>query len=653
MGMPSRLQSRVLLIGWDAADWKLLQPLMEAGALPHVSGLVERGVMGKMATMPPPLSPLLWTTVATGVTPDLHGILGFLEPDEATGGVRPVSSGSRKVKALWNMLHHRERRSVVVNWFASHPAEPIRGAMVSDAFAKSGAARPVPHGSVHPRELTGELARLRIGPEHLSGPDLALFIPGLKGINLGRDSRPAALAGFLAENITAHAAATWLMEHEDWDFFAVFYDLIDHAGHLFMPFHPPAVDTRSPGDAEAYKDVMAGVCRYLDAMLGRLLQLAGPETTVVLLSDHGMHTDHLRPRANARYKVETPALMHRSHGIFCMAGPGVRRDELIHGVELVDVAPTLLGVLGLPVGEDMPGRVLAEAFEQPPKPNFIASWEKVEGDSGRTMAAEDDAWDSAQAMLQLAELGYIDPPGEASVTANQKLRQAVQNHNDFNLARVYLSQHRPAEALALLERLVREAPEELAYQLHLAQCYYELGRREDCRARAEAVMQADGDRPAAGLILANLHIAEGRLEEGLALLARAQQGRWPSPAIRCQIGAVYAQQQRWEEAAAAFEAVLDLDRDFAPAWSGLARARLAQRRHGEAADAALEAVCLQFSLAEAHATLGMALAALGVRQRAAQAFATCLALRPGMAQAQAGLAALQRADDIAGRAPGD
>jgi predicted AlkP superfamily phosphohydrolase/phosphomutase len=141
--MGERIARRVALIGWDAADWKLIHPLLDQGLMPNLQRLVERGSMGNIATLDPCVSPMLWTSLATGKTADRHGIAGFVEPNPATGGLRPVLSTSRRVKALWNILHLSGMRSLVVNWFASYPAEQVRGAYVSDCFRQATA----PHGA--------------------------------------------------------------------------------------------------------------------------------------------------------------------------------------------------------------------------------------------------------------------------------------------------------------------------------------------------------------------------------------------------------------------------------------------------------------------------------------------------------------------------
>src|SRR5438552_392008 len=102
--MSARLASKVLVVGWGAADWKLITPLLEAGQLPALEGLLNRGVMGDLAGPAPAIPALLWTSLATGTRADRHGVLGPVEPDPITGGLRPTVGTSRRVKAVWNVL---------------------------------------------------------------------------------------------------------------------------------------------------------------------------------------------------------------------------------------------------------------------------------------------------------------------------------------------------------------------------------------------------------------------------------------------------------------------------------------------------------------------------------------------------------------------
>jgi len=179
--MSAPLAKKVLLIGWDAADWKIITPLLDQGLMPTLDGFINHGVMGNIATLQPILSPMLWNSIATGKRASKHGIHGFMEPDTQTGGVRPVSSTSRKVKALWNILTQRGYKTHVLGWFAGHPAEPINGISVSDLFPHAVAPLdkpwPLPEGAVHPASLRDTFAKLRMHPAEVTEAAILPWIP--------------------------------------------------------------------------------------------------------------------------------------------------------------------------------------------------------------------------------------------------------------------------------------------------------------------------------------------------------------------------------------------------------------------------------------------------------------------------------------------
>jgi predicted AlkP superfamily phosphohydrolase/phosphomutase len=109
-------KNKVVVVGWDSADWKIIDKLMANGLMPAIKSIVDNGVRGKLATLDPPLSPMLWTSMATGKRPYDHGVLGFVEPD-GNGGIRSVSSHSRKVKAIWNIFTMEGIKSNIVGWW--------------------------------------------------------------------------------------------------------------------------------------------------------------------------------------------------------------------------------------------------------------------------------------------------------------------------------------------------------------------------------------------------------------------------------------------------------------------------------------------------------------------------------------------------------
>ena len=686
--MPEPLAKKVLLIGWDAADWKVINPLVDQGLMPTLDDFINHGVMGNLATLRPILSPMLWNSIATGKRPNKHGIHGFMEPDTQNGGIRPVSSTSRKVKALWNILTQRGFKTNVLGWFAGHPAEPINGISVSDLYPYATAPQdqpwPLPPGAVYPESLRDTFAELRMHPADVTEAAILPWIPRAAEVDQEKDKGLMSFAKILAENCSIHNAATWILQNEPWDFMAVYYNGIDHFCHGFMHYHPPRMEGVPEDRFEIYKNVVNGAYRFHDMMLQTLLDLAGPDATVLLVSDHGFHSDHLRPRGIPA-EPAGPAVQHRPFGIFCMKGPHVQQDERIYGATLLDVTPTILTLFGLPVGSDMDGRVLVQAFEEPPEITRIPSWEQEPGECG--MHPSDLRMDpaAAQAVLQqFVALGYIQPPSEDQSKA---VASAVREAN-YNLARDYLDCGRPDDALPLLEDLAKNDPKQTRFQMHLAQCYLALSRREAAKQILESLIAADlnppeaadakseqpaaapeatppqmatpeapaaetttpeaatpqdkqpNPRPWADLLMGVIHFEEGNMEAALASLLKAEQSDPRLPNLHLRIGETYLRQKRTDDAGRAFQQALDIDGDSPEAHLGLAMVRLRQRQDEEAAEQALLAVGLQHFLPLGHFYLGVALARLGHRQRAMLAFETCLSMLPGLVAAHRWLAAL-------------
>ena len=256
------MNRRLLLIGWDAADWKIISPLVDAGRMPHLESLIARGVMGNLSTIYPVLSPMLWTSIATGKRAWKHGIHGFIEPRPDGMGVQPISGSSRETKAIWNILNQEGKQCHVIGWWPSHPVEPLNGVAVSNLFqrAPSGLNDPWPmqQGTVHPPRLAPSLAELRIHPWEIEGDQLLPFVPRAAEVDQQQDSRLMAVAKTLAECSSVHAAALSVINSEPWDFMAVYYDAIDHFCHGFMKYHPPRLDWIPEDDFEVLSRGSAG-----------------------------------------------------------------------------------------------------------------------------------------------------------------------------------------------------------------------------------------------------------------------------------------------------------------------------------------------------------------------------------------------------------
>ena len=472
-------KKRVMLIGWDAADWKVIHELIDQNMLPNINGMIETGAMGNLRTLSPVLSPMLWTSIATGKRPFKHGIYGFTEPTPDGKSVQPMTNVSRRCKAVWNILNQNDMKSLVVGWWPSHPAEPINGVMVSDFFHKApkkpGEPWKLMPGCIHPKSMTERIAEFRIHPMEMRAEHVLPFVPKANEVDQNLDPRLSMVMKMLAECTTIHATATDLLEDGEWDFAAIYYDAIDHFCHGFMKYRAPRQDHIPERDFELYKDVVTSAYVYHDMMLGRLMELGGEDTTYILMSDHGFHPDHLRPRSLPT-EPAGPALEHRDYGIFIAKGPGIKQDTLIHGANLLDVTPTILSIYGLPIGEDMDGQPLLDIFEKAPEISTIASWEDCPGVDGQHPADMAlDPGDSKEALDQLVALGYIDAPDEDSGKAVADCQREL----DYNLARSYMDAGMHGEGIPLLLNLYKNYPLEFRFGIQLANCLRAMGRVND------------------------------------------------------------------------------------------------------------------------------------------------------------------------------
>jgi predicted AlkP superfamily phosphohydrolase/phosphomutase/tetratricopeptide (TPR) repeat protein len=642
--MGTRLAEKVLLIGWDAADWQVIDRLIEEGKMPALASLIDGGVMGNLSTLRPMLSPMLWNSICTGKRADKHGIHGFIEPNPDNTGIRAVSSTSRKTKAVWNILSQSGLRCHVVGWYASHPAEPINGVCVSERFPHmredADELPAVPTQSVHPPEMAEALAELRVRPKQIGPYHLAPFVPTLGQIPPDETPPITGMQKMLAKCATIHAVATELVEHHPWDFAAVYFETIDHFCHAFMKYHPPRMDHIDATKFERYKGCVEGIYRFHDMMLERMLQLAGDDATVMIVSDHGFLNDHLRP-VERDGMVAGPEAWHRAHGVFVLKGPHVRKDERVYGASILDVTPTVLTLFGLPIGADMDGKALVQSFEsaEAVEVERVESWDAQSGphDPGaHPPEMQVDPFEEQAALQQLVELGYVAAPDENAEKAMKVARTEAQ----FNLAASHIDAAQYGKAAALLEALHAQSPDEPRFRGLLAEAYFQLGRLADVRRLLGVVADAPNRTAQMNLLLGTLEFAEGNTDAALRYFREAEQAKLRLPSVHIRLGEVYLKQRHWEDAERAFRLALEIDPENAMASYGLGDAVLHLGRAEEAVEHTLRAVGLMHYFPRAHYQLGVALVKLGWLERAAQAFKTAVGLRPGFVRAHRYLTAV-------------
>jgi len=256
---PSRRPT--VLVGVDGASWVAIEDLWAQGRLPNLRALADRGATSKLKPVAD-ISPVIWTSMVTGVKPKTHGIEDFLLPTDH--GDIPVSSSVRRVPALWNMLSSADKRVAVLGWWASWPAEPVSGIVVSDR-----ALRGVEHG-LYPKSLAPRFQEIA---DRFPRPTE----PGLQAEIARQDS----ILGELARQLVS----------EDFDLILVYLRSPDVVSHPYWKyFLPPEDEKISQEKVERFGELVPAAYEDFDRILGQIVDAAPRDTNFFVVSDHGFTT---------------------------------------------------------------------------------------------------------------------------------------------------------------------------------------------------------------------------------------------------------------------------------------------------------------------------------------------------------------------------
>ncbi len=623
-------KNKTLLIGWDAADWDIIWPLIAQGKMPALKKLIENGVYGNMSTMNPPYSPMLWTTVATGKTPDKHGVLGFIEVTPDAKSVRPVTTTSRKTRALWNIFHNKGLKSNLVGWWPSFPAEPINGTIISDRFQKTSRdpkkQTPMSEFAIHPWSEKDNFKDLRMFPFEITEAHLYPFVPRAHDVDQENHKGLSAIAKMVSENASVHNAATRLLRTSDWDFMAVYYDLIDHFCHSFMKYHPPRPPSVDENNYNIFKEAVTGAYMYQDMMLERKLQLIDKDTTVIVMSDHGFESGSKRILDMPKLQA-APSLEHRQFGMFVASGPNIKKNEKVFGMGLIDVAPTILHHYGMPIGRDMDGKVILDIFKETTEPTYIDSWDKEPGDFGDLNHSEEaDALSDEDTMQQLIELGYVEKLDEKFEVAIKKTRVDLKH----NLARVFMGKKDFAPAKQhLIELLEEKDPIDLA-PFYMDLISISLKEKEFVKANEYLEKIKDSNTEVKydlDFIEAEILAEMGRPKEAFKILKKAHEAN-KSGQILYRLGKLKYQMGELEEARDFLEEALEKEPEKSVMHATMAEVLIQLEEYEEAAEYALTSIELVKYYPKAHYLLGQALEGMGDLENAKIAFEMAAALKP-------------------------
>ena len=437
-----RSRTPLFVFAIDGLEWRVLKPLLEAGKLPAIAGLMERGSYGYLSSMQPTFSAVIWTSIATGKRPEKHGIRHFVYEESVNGKreFRYYTSGHRLTKAMWNILSDRGLVNHTIGWWMTYPAEQVKGSMVSQtnttgvlknpqvALWKGSLIKGV-EGQVYPPERQTRVMDLLAEVDaDLDSIETAIFgTPPNPVDDFSRMMWDQTEWAFRADATYVRVARDIIDTQGKFDVFSLYLGGTDVAAHRFWRYAFPGQFAHPPDDKqiENFGRVIEDHYVYVDRVIGDMLRLV-PEAAAIVLSDHGMHSENV----DNDFSIDDPPLQTTSAhhldaapGVIIAAGGPFKKTDtgwrpaselditaLPRLGSVLDVLPTILAFEGIPVGEDMDGRPMASILDpakiDAAKIGRVPTHDDAEWLAGQTARIR-HAVDERERIEQLRSLGYI------------------------------------------------------------------------------------------------------------------------------------------------------------------------------------------------------------------------------------------------------
>jgi len=256
----------MLILGLDGLNWEILEPMLEAGVMPHLARLRQEGAWGPLTSVVPTQSATAWASFITGQNPARHGVLDFVVR-QADGTYRHAKPNP--AATLWHYLGRGGLRVGVLNFPVTYPPDPVNGFLVSGMLSPTGQT------FTHPPAL---------------GPELLAEVPSYR-LDLEwqlYNNQAGALLDDLVEMTRQRArAARYLRDRYEPDCLAVAFVGPDRLQHTLWRHLDPGHPHHDPAEAGVLAPAIHGFYATLDEAVGQLVAEAGRETTVIVLSDHG------------------------------------------------------------------------------------------------------------------------------------------------------------------------------------------------------------------------------------------------------------------------------------------------------------------------------------------------------------------------------
>ncbi len=395
---------RVILVGVDGLGPAQVEEGIARGPLAAFGRLARRGAAGPLATLRPTEGPPIWTSIVTGCLPRDHGIKSFstyrilasprsfeLLPKGALVGLlertglvsrRPVTSASRRRRALWDALNAFGIPTGMVRLWGTHPTERVQGFMLSPYFHLLRDDPTRAATTLFPPDLWKEVLARTVRPPEVDPSLLQEFVD-----DPARDGawRRPLVDEALAPDLTYHRAGALLRSVYDPAFFATHVNGLDVAGHAFFRYaHPDRFGDVRPADVRRFGRALDRYQALVGQWVGELAQGLRPGEVLLVVSGFGMEPVSLGRRLLGGLLGGGEASGTHAgapDGYLLAVGDGIQPEVHLEGASVLDIAPTILYLFGLPVARDMEGRVLTEIvsadFARRHAVTFIPSYESL------------------------------------------------------------------------------------------------------------------------------------------------------------------------------------------------------------------------------------------------------------------------------------
>jgi len=414
------LKEKIIIIGIDGADPDVIRELIANRDIPNLEFLIKNGCFGihnPKEDLHSLWSPVIWTSVATGRSPEYHGINSELCEDlYDNSAIFFALSKYRKVPALWDIFSQYGKQVAIINWWVTFPASKVKGCMVTsfafnifkdiaEIFLKKNNVTTKLNfknlkGFTYPQNLLYDLKEIIHNPHYENEMDIKLkqiskklsdvlisdktevevFDPQPKSAKVFYKLKD--LAAFYELDKEVLAITEHLLNRTTSPDLVMTYFLgVDTFSHIFWyyrckDFLDCYQKEKQPFYNKNYCHLVNNYYKIIDAYIGKILKFSNKNDIIIVCSDHGFELRNDFAHQLMQGRIRTGE--HRSKGVIFIYGNHIKKNIFLPQVSLLDIFPTVLYLKGLPLSKDLEGRILFECiddkFSGQRKPVFVQKY---------------------------------------------------------------------------------------------------------------------------------------------------------------------------------------------------------------------------------------------------------------------------------------